>query len=604
MNKTYSLMTDSRLYKVLSSAVSKIMDAVGNEDFEQSIVNEILHVIPQLDVGFLLIFNDKTQKLIVKHAVGYDKENYRKTQLTSGEGISGEVFGTGEPMFLTTQQDITLAMRSMSPINLSHYLHSTTKADYPQQTIAIPLKDTEGTLGVITLSSHDNNSHYPSNFMDILHSFTPMISLAYRHHVLKKKEVALEKELLLTAKALRKEHDQQQKTADLYNELTTLSNQNKGIQTMMLAFQHYITAPISLYDELFNRIADVNQAPTLLPPGFISTKEVQYVISMKKWQVYNQTDETSIIIIPIVGSNSVIGFLLTYIEKEKFHHVDRMLLEYGSSLISLEMMKQQSILEAQRVIYGDLFEKIIFGASDSQLDQQAKNLGFQPEDFYVALICSEIEHNSKKDNRFEREKWMRWIEEALKLYKIKGIVTQRGDQVIAFLSFPEVEGKISARKALTNFTEYLNKVNFPVYIGLGRMYESFHDIRKSYGDAEKSLLLLKKRKNRRVHKFSDGGIYRILLDFDNKELETFLEDHLGALLDYENKKNGDLLETLIVYVENNRNLKNTIDALTIHQNTLYYRVKRIEEILDISLANPEQWFDIQLACKIYEYVYL
>lgn len=580
------------------------MDAVGNEDFERSIVSEILHVVPQLDVGFLLIFNVKTQKLIVKHAVGYEKENYRKTQLTLGEGISGEVFGKGEPTFLTTQQDITLAMRSMSPLNLSHYLKSTTKTDYPQQTISIPLKDVQGPLGVITLSGHDENSQYSQNFMEIFNSFAPTIALAYRHHVLKKKEMYLERELLLTSNALRKEHEQQQKTADLYNELTTLSNQNKGILTMMMAFQEYIAAPISLYDELFNLIADVNPVPISLPPGIISTKEVQYVISMKKWQVYNQVDGTSIIIIPIVGSNSVIGFLLTYIEKEKFQHVDRMLLEYGSSLLSLEMMKQQSIIEAQRVIYGDLFEKILFGAPDSQLDQQAKNLGLQPKDFYVALICSEIEHNSKFDIRFEREKWMRWIEEAIEFFKIKGMVTQRGDQVIAFLSFPEEEGKSSARKALTNFTEYLNRVDFPVYIGLGRVYESFHDIRKSYGDAEKSLLLLKKKKNKRVHRFSDGGIYRILLDMDNKELETFLADHLGPLLDHENNKNGDLLETLIVYVENNRNLKSTITELTIHQNTLYYRIKRIEEILDITLANPEQWFDIQLACKIYDYVRL
>ncbi|BAQ10030.1 sugar diacid utilization regulator [Bacillus sp. OxB-1] len=592
---------DTNLYEILTSATTKIMKAVGQAEFVESILQQMIDAIPQLDSGFLLIYSEKTQKLIVKHAVGYVEENYRKTQLIPGEGISGQVFATGHPLFLTSRESVMSTMRTMSPANLSHYIKSTIQAEYPHQTIAIPLLDERGAIGVLTMSGHDEKSRYPSSFMNILHSFTPFITLAYRHHMLSNREAHLENELVLATTALRKEHDQQQKTADLYNELTMLSNQNKGIQKMVQALQQYIEAPIALYDDLFNLIAEVEMVPTELPSGMISTREVQYVITMKKWQVYDKKDGTSIIIIPIVGSNLVIGFLLTYIEKEKFHHVNRMLLEYGSSLLSLEMMKQQSIREAQQMIYGEIFEKILLGIHDGQLEEQANNLGLHPKDYYVALICSEMESAPYRDSRFEREKWMKWIEEMLIFYHIKGIVTQRGNQVIAFLSFPKDEGKVKARQQVTQLTKHMNEVTWPVYIGLGNVYEGFHEIRKSYRDAEKSITLLMKRKKGQVHQFSNGGIDRILLDLERNELEAFLSDHLGPLVD---NQNVDLIETLLAYVQHNKNLKNVTESLVIHQNTLYYRLKRIEEILEISLADPAQWFDIQLACKIYDYLRL
>ncbi|GKV65887.1 MULTISPECIES: helix-turn-helix domain-containing protein [unclassified Sporosarcina] len=599
MNTSKTDIPNNALYEVLSSATSAILNAVGQNQFLKKILDEMIGAIPQFDSGFLFIFSGKTNKLIVKYAIGYSEESYRKTQLKTGEGITGLAYQMKEPQFLITREAVIKAMRTMTPSNLSHYIQSTIAAEYPNQTIALPLMDDHGAVGVLTMSGHDPLAHYPGDFVKTLQMFTPVLTMSYRFHLAKEKERYLEKELKLTTIALHKEHEQQQKTADLYNELTMLSNKKKGIAEMVSALQTYVQAPIMLYDDLFNLIAPSQSIPVQLPPGMISTKEVQYVIATKKWQVYNDKKGTSIIIIPIVGSDSVIGFLLTFIEEKEIHQVNRMLLEYGASLLSLEMIKQHSIKEAQQMIYGELFEKVLLGAYDSQLDEQAKNLGLMPRDFYVALICSELEKNPN-DSRYEREKWMKWIEGALEFHHIKGIVTQRDQQIIAFISFPESGGKESARSSLTELSKYLSSMNWPVFIGLGRVYDSFHDIPKSFEDAEKSLSLLRKKKTGRVHLFSDGGINRILLDLERTELETFLTDHLGVLL---TESNQELLGTLRVYVRNNKALKLTTDQLMIHQNTLYYRLKRIETTLGIMLTDPEKWFDVQLACKIYDYLH-
>jgi DNA-binding PucR family transcriptional regulator len=64
-----------------------------------------------------------------------------------------------------------------------------------------------------------------------------------------------------------------------------------------------------------------------------------------------------------------------------------------------------------------------------------------------------------------------------------------------------------------------------------------------------------------------------------------------------------LLSTLIVYLDQNQNIKKTADALHIHINTLTYRLKRIEEILLTDLNDGQQLFNIHLASNMYQYCF-
>ncbi|WP_084078034.1 helix-turn-helix domain-containing protein [Ureibacillus massiliensis] len=48
-----------------------------------------------------------------------------------------------------------------------------------------------------------------------------------------------------------------------------------------------------------------------------------------------------------------------------------------------------------------------------------------------------------------------------------------------------------------------------------------------------------------------------------------------------------------------KNHKETAKELHIHGNTLYYRLKKIEEILKIDLNNEKEWVDIVIATQLY-----
>jgi len=74
---------------------------------------------------------------------------------------------------------------------------------------------------------------------------------------------------------------------------------------------------------------------------------------------------------------------------------------------------------------------------------------------------------------------------------------------------------------------------------------------------------------------------------------------LGELLDYDQEHNTTLLNTLRIFLMENRSWKNTAQILHIHKSTLIYRIRRIETITGRSLDRTEDvsvlWLALQAA---------
>jgi purine catabolism regulator len=77
---------------------------------------------------------------------------------------------------------------------------------------------------------------------------------------------------------------------------------------------------------------------------------------------------------------------------------------------------------------------------------------------------------------------------------------------------------------------------------------------------------------------------------------------LKPLMSDEVKNGNELIETLSIYLHQNGNVKETARILYCHYNSVLYRLERIEAILHISVRDPEHFFELQLAIRIYEFM--
>ena len=104
---------------------------------------------------------------------------------------------------------------------------------------------------------------------------------------------------------------------------------------------------------------------------------------------------------------------------------------------------------------------------------------------------------------------------------------------------------------------------------------------------------------RNCYFFSELGVFQILLQVGKQEtVERFIRQALGALLDYDQQKGAELVETLDAILAY-PNLREAAEKLFIHYKTLLFRRKRIEALLDLSLEEAENRVSLSVAIRLW-----
>jgi purine catabolism regulator len=81
-------------------------------------------------------------------------------------------------------------------------------------------------------------------------------------------------------------------------------------------------------------------------------------------------------------------------------------------------------------------------------------------------------------------------------------------------------------------------------------------------------------------------------------LREFYTEVLGPLLKHDDKNNGELLQTLEWYFKCHGSPTDMAKAMSLHRNTLLYRLRRIEEILGVQLDDKDTGAETGLALHL------
>ncbi|MBB6731611.1 PucR family transcriptional regulator [Cohnella zeiphila] len=95
------------------------------------------------------------------------------------------------------------------------------------------------------------------------------------------------------------------------------------------------------------------------------------------------------------------------------------------------------------------------------------------------------------------------------------------------------------------------------------------------------------------------GVYSLLyLIPSGEEREQFLQRYSQPLQQADRRGGGRLAETLEMFFRCNGNIKLTSKRLFAHYNTVVYRLEKIQQILSVSLDDPEDRLQLQLALRL------
>ncbi|MBO1915177.1 helix-turn-helix domain-containing protein, partial [Microvirga sp. 3-52] len=69
-------------------------------------------------------------------------------------------------------------------------------------------------------------------------------------------------------------------------------------------------------------------------------------------------------------------------------------------------------------------------------------------------------------------------------------------------------------------------------------------------------------------------------------IESFKQDMLGQLYRYDALHNTDYVTFLRIFLEENGSTSKISKRLFIHRNTVLYKIKKVERLLDMDATNP------------------
>lgn len=265
-------------------------------------------------------------------------------------------------------------------------------------------------------------------------------------------------------------------------------------------------------------------------------------------------------------------------------------LEHAATSLALELAHLRSLAEVELRLHRELVDDLLAGTGEASAYARSEAVGHDlHRSHYVVVV--------QWSNRTADDSFAQTVGRAASAVGMRSLLTRRSDHVVLV-----ADARPHARalyEALARETGTRSGT-----IGVSAPCDSLDDIPHRYQEAQRSLEVRRHSRERYGTTFFDElGLYRILgPGNDYRELETFVHEWLGRLIDYDSRHHAAMVETLSRYFDCGGNYDETAESLAIHRSTLRYRLQRIRDISGNDLANVEDRLNLQVATRVWKIV--
>jgi DNA-binding PucR family transcriptional regulator len=276
-------------------------------------------------------------------------------------------------------------------------------------------------------------------------------------------------------------------------------------------------------------------------------------------------------------------------------------LERAADIAALHMLSAQSAADVARQQRSELLRRVLEGGDDAHLI--GKQLGLGPAGPFV-VVAFQPEFTNGVDE--------------LTVARFNDLVATQceasypgtqcaviGDTIYAL--FAGIVGfERSAAQSLAHrlVQRAAIALKLEVRVSIGSVASRVARISKSRHEADLVLLLLAQRKVRApVASADDVRSELALLELAQGFREPLRRVSPAAtrVLDWDSQHGTEYAKTLGAYLRNSRDSASTATELSIHPNTLRYRLRRARELLGIDLENPDDTLILWLGLRMAEF---
>lgn len=266
---------------------------------------------------------------------------------------------------------------------------------------------------------------------------------------------------------------------------------------------------------------------------------------------------------------------------------ETMALEHAATVLSIELARLHSIAETELRLGVDLVADLISGA-DEGVHARARILGHDLALPHRVLVL----RSRRQDVLQELLPSLRAV-----LSGPQGVLLMsQGNAVVAVVA---VEQSASDQPwSRLSATLQQTAAGRGVRVGVGGACLSAVDYPRSYREAQLSLRLAEHSGRQEAMTYDDLGVFQFLSEAtDTSGVDAFVQRWLGPLLEYDERRGGDLVLTLARFLDSGGSYDATARALGSGRSTIRYRIGRVAEITGHRLGDPDTRFQLQLATR-------
>ncbi|MBV7389788.1 MULTISPECIES: PucR family transcriptional regulator [Enterococcus] len=308
--------------------------------------------------------------------------------------------------------------------------------------------------------------------------------------------------------------------------------------------------------------------------------------------------------------NNYFPYYLIILEPEKMPYpISEFAIEQALLVLTFILYKNQKVEESYDNLKTDFLNQMLDAYQRTSTEQQnwldlGKNYGLVGNNYYqIAIVYFTTDQTTQTRERYQQEEAqiiLNWLKENLPL-KMRDValfkLKNRNESVLIFQN--EHEG---ITQVLEDLSQELHTL-LPIQIkfALGNAYQTLDELTNSYIEASQTLENCDQLVDAPlVQHFQPKGLAGLLKKIGDKDVHYFCEKNLKELAYPVEPTFQELRKTLKTFLDFNCEITKTAKVLFLHRNTIKYRINQCEELLDLSITDPESNLILRVALELSE----
>jgi len=402
-----------------------------------------------------------------------------------------------------------------------------------------------------------------------------------------------------------------QRALEIQRQLARLAAENRDFNSLLQIIARATARPVVVHDDAGVLMAQVypSVARRAAGAGRNLLQSLPYG-AFQNWLAHEAPTTEGVVVSSPIGYTTALkaekriaGYLSLVNGREELNEFDRLVMVYGADVCAIELAKSRAIALAVEQTRGDWIQMWLGGtpADDDLLATRAQQAGFSPDTLYMVVV---FRATTGAGASLPLDSLIPLVRDDMARRQINGAVGQYVDVIVALYPLENPASGERVRRIAEDVRAQLagRTPSGLVAAGISHPATGLFALREAYREARDAVNIASELGDREsTTYYGDLKLYQLLLALKERNLDHLRRFHqatLGPLVEYDERKQADLIRTLNGFFEANGNLAKAASDLDVHRNTLVYRLERISELTGLNLDDADNRLLLHLALKV------